>query len=641
MEAVDLRVGAVLRRLPDITVGVEVGVFRGGMSRRLLRHPGITLHMVDSWEAWGDGRYKDSDDYHAGLTQEQQDGYYRDALANTEFALDRRNVLRMRSTDAAETFSDASLDFVFIDADHSYEGCKEDIAAWLPKVKPGGWLGGHDYDHQIYTKFGVKQAVDERFAEVETDADTTWFYRVPGGEKLTICCVKWGTKYDARYVNVLRAMCEKNAPYHEFQCFTDDPRGIDPRVVIRDLPPGFLGWWNKIALFRPGLFDGRVLYLDLDVAVTGRLAPLLSGGIIHDWHVPTYNSSAMCWVAGEHADIWEKYTPDVASRLHGDQDWITKVGGWDTFPPGLCVSYRKSATLGVPAESCLVVFHGEPKPHKVNTGWVPQIWSENGMCDPRYIATVNNDAKEMFAQAKRSLARDLPWLAPAKVHKRKMVLVCGGPSLRQNLLEIRKLKARNAEIFSVNGTHDWLIERGIVPDYHVVLDSRPDNVAFVSKSRDSVKYLISAQCHEAVFAALDGRSVTLWLNDMEGMIEEVKGIADKPVVLIGGGATVGLRTLCIGHVLGFRDVHIFGMDSCYSGEDNHAYPQPMNDNEARKKFMLANGREFICANWMAKQAMEYQALARALMKEGAALTVYGDGLIAEIMRMWNQEALCS
>ena len=49
------------------------------------------------------------------------------------------------SLDAAADFPDGSLAFVFIDADHSYAAVCADISAWLPKVKPGGVLAGHDY----------------------------------------------------------------------------------------------------------------------------------------------------------------------------------------------------------------------------------------------------------------------------------------------------------------------------------------------------------------------------------------------------------------------------------------------------------------------------------------------------------------
>jgi hypothetical protein len=58
---------------------------------------------------------------------------------------------------------DGELDFVYLDADHTYEAVKADIAAWWPKVRVGGTLGGHDYIgiERFGVTFGVIRAVDE------------------------------------------------------------------------------------------------------------------------------------------------------------------------------------------------------------------------------------------------------------------------------------------------------------------------------------------------------------------------------------------------------------------------------------------------------------------------------------------------
>jgi len=70
--------------------------------------------------------------------------------------------IRKPSIEAANQFQDHSLDFVFIDASHEYEDVKNDIKAWLPKVKKNGILAGHDYytGEQNYHP-GVKKAVHE------------------------------------------------------------------------------------------------------------------------------------------------------------------------------------------------------------------------------------------------------------------------------------------------------------------------------------------------------------------------------------------------------------------------------------------------------------------------------------------------
>ena len=66
------------------------------------------------------------------------------------------------SIKAAKLIENRSLDLVFIDADHSYQAVKDDIAAWMPKVKIGGVLCGHDYSRP---RWQVTEAVDEVFGK--------------------------------------------------------------------------------------------------------------------------------------------------------------------------------------------------------------------------------------------------------------------------------------------------------------------------------------------------------------------------------------------------------------------------------------------------------------------------------------------
>jgi predicted O-methyltransferase YrrM len=83
------------------------------------------------------------------------------------------------STEAASRFEDSSLDFVFIDACHTYEKVKMDIQAWLQKIKPGGILAGHDYNE---SHPGVRKAVNELFAVPGFTIMThSWVTRIGGG----------------------------------------------------------------------------------------------------------------------------------------------------------------------------------------------------------------------------------------------------------------------------------------------------------------------------------------------------------------------------------------------------------------------------------------------------------------------------
>lgn len=85
----------------------------------------------------------------------------------------RFRLYEMRTGTAAARIMDRTLDFVFIDAGHSFEAVHSDIHHWHRKVRPGGWLLGHDYGHPEYT--GVQQAVDRWFGcRVRVLEHTIW-----------------------------------------------------------------------------------------------------------------------------------------------------------------------------------------------------------------------------------------------------------------------------------------------------------------------------------------------------------------------------------------------------------------------------------------------------------------------------------
>lgn len=168
----------ILQRLPlGPVTGTEIGVFSGATSARLLKRDDLRLYMVDTWTQFV---------IEPGVviaTAEEQRKNYLEAMSATDFASTRREIVELPSLEAARQFRDGTLDFAFIDADHSYAAVKADIAAWRPKVAAGGWLCGHDYNNTEYP-FGkeVKRAVDEAVAlfgwTLELGGDLTWFVKL-------------------------------------------------------------------------------------------------------------------------------------------------------------------------------------------------------------------------------------------------------------------------------------------------------------------------------------------------------------------------------------------------------------------------------------------------------------------------------
>lgn len=89
-------------------------------------------------------------------------------------------LVEKNSNDACADFKPESIDFVYIDGDHSYEQCKRDIINYLPLVKAGGIIGGHDYgivSGNLPTEPfpGVRQAVEEVLGKVNVSVDYMWY----------------------------------------------------------------------------------------------------------------------------------------------------------------------------------------------------------------------------------------------------------------------------------------------------------------------------------------------------------------------------------------------------------------------------------------------------------------------------------
>lgn len=132
--------------------GVEVGSYMGRSAAYL---------AVEIANLGGTGRLDLVDTFTAGApAREVFEGLRKVAVAGV--IGDLHTCL---SWDGAKFYGNASLDYVYIDADHHYEAVVRDIDAWLPKVKRGGVIAGHDFAE--YPGFGVIKAVMERFKRIE------------------------------------------------------------------------------------------------------------------------------------------------------------------------------------------------------------------------------------------------------------------------------------------------------------------------------------------------------------------------------------------------------------------------------------------------------------------------------------------
>jgi len=154
-----------MKHVPVGAVVVEIGSWIGGSSEQLALgglkfDKKINLFCVDPWDHF----CQELEDIRRG-----RDVYSEFAVRMQRF---QYSAVKDVSENAVLKFEDDSVDFIFIDGDHSYSAVFNDITMWLPKLRAGGIMCGHDYGKPEY---GVTEAVKKIFGDkVQLQAKSIW-----------------------------------------------------------------------------------------------------------------------------------------------------------------------------------------------------------------------------------------------------------------------------------------------------------------------------------------------------------------------------------------------------------------------------------------------------------------------------------
>lgn len=482
---------------------------------------------------------------------------------------------------------------------------------------------------------------------------------------VNVVSVRVGTKYDPIYSHILHDAVARNMSLLERRHWevTDHPESCPEGVTPIPAPVGLPGWWAKIGLFSPDMpwSEGeRVVFMDLDSVITGRLEDLAqTKGILKDKHWPMFSSAVMVWDHGEHRRIWERFAPEMmtATGPHpqlypngnpngGDQEVITLLDpDWSILPAEWCVSYLEAQVW--PPEGCKVVmFHGEKnKPHRLpDDHWMRDVWKVGGLTSLPEMQGMNVTRDAVLENVRENIQWPVEWFTGCPEHSKTLVLVCGGPSMKKHLQQIRDHKRRGARIATVNNALKYLVGKGIKPDHHIILDAREENVEFIKDAPEGIRYFLASQCHPSLFKELlyekGKHDVILWHNKL-GDGDDIISIVDshyvgaeaRPIIQVPGGCTVGLRALWLAWGSGYRKIHVYGMDSSYSGDEHHAYAQSLNEGEARLSIVMG-GKTYSCAKWMARQANDFQRtyIEITAPPHNAQVFVHGEGLVPDMYR---------
>ena len=203
-------------------------------------------------------------------------------------------------------------------------------------------------------------------------------------------------------------------------------------------------------------------------------------------------------------------------------------------------------------------------------------------------------------------------------------IVGGGPSAEDTIKDLK------GKVIAVNGSHDWLIDRGIVPRACVLLcPVEYLTEAFKFTPRDDVQYFVASLCHDNTFERLKGKNVVLWHAAQRPAA--IDALLPKGMLQIGGGGFVSLRAINLNYALGFRDFHLHGFDSSWrkapdGTHRHHVYAQERDDERVKEAETIMGYPTFLA---LYAQVSDFFRTVDSFERPGfdpINFTIHGDGL---------------
>jgi len=233
---------------------------------------------------------------------------------------------------------------------------------------------------------------------------------------------------------------------------------------------------------------------------------------------------------------------------------------------------------------------------------------------------------------------DDEWGVPLP-HSRVALVMCYGPSLQETwqLAVEEKRFIENADIVSVSGAHDFLIEKGLIPRFHIECDPRRHKGDMISARHPKVEYLMASVCHPKVVKKVKGKNLSIWhMNEGDQSLKILE--LEPNAILVPGGGSVGLRSIALLYVMGYRRFLIHGMDCSYRDGQTHAGThtgKKVDTVEVR----CTDGRKFITAPVLITYKRYFDEIRRSFVGDAdkdptkIEIILRGDGLLQHWLKV--------
>ena len=224
-------------------------------------------------------------------------------------------------------------------------------------------------------------------------------------------------------------------------------------------------------------------------------------------------------------------------------------------------------------------------------------------------------------------------------HNRVAIVMCYGPSLQdtwQMALDEKRF-IENSDIVSVSGAHDFLIQKGLIPKYHIECDPRRHKGDMIGSRHPKVEYLMASVCHPKVVKKVKGKNLTLWhMNEGDPSLQILD--LEPNSILVPGGGSVGLRAIALLYILGYRRFLIHGMDCSYRDGETHA-GKHTGKKAQTVEVRCTDGRKFITAPVLISYKRYFDDIRRSFVgdadKDPSKIEVIlrGDGLLQHWLKV--------
>ena len=251
------------------------------------------------------------------------------------------------------------------------------------------------------------------------------------------------------------------------------------------------------------------------------------------------------------------------------------------------------------------------------SGKLKHLDIENTKVQTKYCISEEQRDEQMLVANSRIKKRLVP---SSEIHEDEIAIVCFGPSLQKTWRELKKFKY----IMTCSGAHKFLIEKGIIPTWHVDLDPREHKVKMLGEPHKDVKYLMASTCHPKMWDVLEGFDVSLWHIFANEDNKNISVAYPRGDWILTGGNNVGQRCLVVARLLGYKNFHIFGMDCSFPKESGHHASAHLNPNPTAYETPY-EGKTYYCEPVMIEYAKQFFHEMNQLPDVRAVL--HGEGLL--------------